>query len=63
MLGKMGPPLDVIHQFVQLISAALAYTGDVKKSKLSCKLSVSGPALVSEHGCQQEGKLERPLHG
>lgn len=63
LMEKMGTSLDVIHQFVQLLSAALAYTGDVKKSKLSCKLSVAAPALVSGHGCQQEEKWERPLHG
>jgi len=60
-MGKMGAPLDGIHWFVQLLSAALAYTGDVNKSKISCKLSVAGPVLVSRQGCQQEAKQERPL--
>lgn len=58
-MGKMGAPLDVTHWFVQLLSAALAYIGDVKKSKVSRKLSVTGPVLVSRQGCKQEGKWER----
>lgn len=52
---------DGIHWFVKLLSAALAYIGDVKKSKVFCKDSLAGPVLVSGQGSKQEGKWERSL--
>lgn len=60
-MGKMGAHLDGIHWSVQLLSAALAYIADVKKSKVSRELSVAGSVLASGQGSKQEGKWERPL--
>lgn len=58
-----GHLLDVIYWFVQMLLIPLAYTGDVKKSKVSCKLSVAKPVLCSGQCCQREQNGKGPYYG